>query len=427
MQRREFLKLSMIGGLAASLPLIGCSSLSTKASHKQGSLAKVVVVGGGYAGATCAKYLSTWSKGEIDVTVIEPNANFISCPLSNLVLSGSKRIQDLTFSYRGLQKNYPIHWVRNHVEAIDPIKRTVSTPHAKFSYDRLVLAPGIKFDYSAIAGMQAHDIAQRIPHAWKAGEQTELLHRQLVAMPQGGVFVMSIPKAPYRCPPGPYERVCQVAFLFKQYNPTAKIIVLDANPDIVSKKGLFTKVWQEHYAGMIDYRPNSAVQQVDSQSLMVNTEFESVRADVLNIIPPQQAGQLAKMAGLLGTKQAWVDVDFLSYASKAHESIHVIGDVVASALPKSAHMATSQAKVCAAAIVDIVRGNSPDPQPVFANTCYSFVDNEMAMHVANVYRYDAVKQIMLPAEGGGVSQAASKLEGDYAYAWADNIWADVLT
>ncbi len=427
MHRREFLKLSMIGGLAASLPLLGCSHLSPEQRQARGKLGKVVVVGGGYAGASCAKYLSAWSKGEIDVTLIEPNANFISCPLSNLVLSGSKRIQDLTFSYRALQKNYPIHWVRDHVEAIDPIRRTVSTPHAKFSYDRLVLAPGIKFDYSAIAGMQEGDISQRIPHAWKAGEQTELLHRQLLAMPQGGVFVMSIPKAPYRCPPGPYERVCQVAFLFKQYNPTAKIIVLDANPDIVSKKGLFTKVWQQHYAGMIDYRPNSTVQQVDSQKLVVSTEFESVRADVLNIIPPQQAGQLAKMAGLLSTQQAWVDVDFLSYASKAHDTVHVIGDAIASALPKSAHMATSQAKVCAAAILDMMQNLAPDLQPVFANTCYSFVDNQMAMHVANVYRYDAVKQIMLPAEGGGVSQAASKLEGDYAYAWANNIWTDVLT
>lgn len=426
MHRREFLKLSMLGGLAATLPLVGCSHL-TRTTRKQQALAKVIVVGGGYAGASCAKYLSSSSNGEIDVTVIEPNANFISCPLSNLVLSGSRRIEDLTFSYRGLQQNYPIRWLRDQVEAIDPIKRTVSTPHTKLSYDRLVLAPGIQFDYSSIAGWQGRDNVQRFPHAWKAGQQTQWLYQQLVAMPQGGVFVMTIPKAPYRCPPGPYERVCQVAYLFKQYNPTAKIIVLDANPDIVSKKALFSKVWQQYYAGMIDYRPNSIVQQLDSPKRIVHTEFERVNADVLNLIPPQQAGQLATMAGLLTDKQVWVEVDFLSYASKADSNIHVIGDAVASALPKSAHMATSQAKVCAAAMIDLLRDNAPDPQPVFANTCYSFVDNEIAMHVANVYRYDAEKHTMAPAEGGGVSQQPSKLEGDYAYAWANNIWVDVLT
>jgi sulfide dehydrogenase [flavocytochrome c] flavoprotein subunit len=424
MRRRDFIKFSVMGGLASTLPLGACSLTPTKQATKLG---KVVVVGGGYAGASCAKYLSIWSQGAIDVTVIEPNANFISCPLSNLVLSGSKRIQDLTFSYAALQKNYPINWVRDKVEAIDTTQRLVKTPHAKFAYDHLILAPGIRFDYSALPTMNNAQAQLDIPHAWKAGEQTERLFQQIQAMPAGGVFVMSIPKAPYRCPPGPYERVCQVAFYLKQNNPTAKIIVLDANPDIVSKKPLFSKVWQERYAGMIDYRPNSGLVEVDVNSRQVKTEFETVSSDVLNIIPAQQAGDLAKMAGLLNAQEKWVEVDFLSYASKAVKDVHVIGDAVASNLPKSAHMATSQAKVCAAAVVSILQQKNPDPTPVFANTCYSFVDDKVAMHVANVYRYDPAKQLMVAADGGGISQAPSEQEGKFAYAWANNIWSDVLT
>jgi len=424
MRRRDFLKLSVIGGLASTLPLSACGISPSKQAK---SLGKVVVVGGGYAGASCAKYLSIWSQGAIDVTLIEPNANFISCPLSNLVLSGSKQIQDLTFSYAALQKNYPIHWVRDKVEAIDTAQKVVKTPHGKFAYDRLILAPGISFDYSGTPNLNHTQAQYEIPHAWKAGEQTEHLFQQIQQMRQGGVFVMSIPKAPYRCPPGPYERVCQVAFYLKQHNPTGKIIVLDANPDIVSKKPLFSKVWQERYAGMIDYRPNSSVVEVDIKKRQVKTEFESVSADVLNIIPPQQAGELAKIAGLLNAQEKWVDVDFLSYASKAASEVHMIGDAVASNLPKSAHMATSQAKVCAAAVLAMMRQKAPDPIPVFANTCYSFVDDKFAMHVANVYRYDPTKRLMVSAEGGGISQAPSEQEGKFAYAWANNIWSDVLT
>jgi pyruvate/2-oxoglutarate dehydrogenase complex dihydrolipoamide dehydrogenase (E3) component len=218
-----------------------------------------------------------------------------------------------------------------------------------------------------------------------------------------------------------------VAHYLKNHKPNSKIIVLDANAEIVSKKGLFTKVWANTYTGMIDYRHDSAVVSVDVRTKTVSTEFEQVKADVLNVIPPQRAGKPAQMANLLESDYPWCEVDFLSYESKKVPNVHVIGDSVASGLPKSAHMATSQARVCASAIVELMQGRSPDPAPVFANTCYSFVDDQQAMHVANVYRYDAAKKIMVSAEGGGVSLAPSAKEGAYARAWAHNIWSDVLT
>jgi len=246
-------------------------------------------------------------------------------------------------------------------------------------------------------------------------------------MPDGGVFVMNVPAAPYRCPPGPYERASQVAYYLKNHKPKSKVIVLDANAEIISKKGLFTKVFNEMYAGLVDYRPNNTLADVDVAGRTVRTEFDAVRADVLNIIPPQRAGKPAQMAQLNNIDKRWCEVDFLTYESKLASGIHVIGDAVAAALPKSAHMATNQAKICANAIVQLMAGAAPDQTPVFANTCYSYVSDKSAMHVANVYRYDPVKKIMVSADGGGVSAAPSEQEGSFAAAWASNIWSDTLT
>jgi NADPH-dependent 2,4-dienoyl-CoA reductase/sulfur reductase-like enzyme len=236
-----------------------------------------------------------------------------------------------------------------------------------------------------------------------------------------------VPKAPYRCPPGPYERASQVAHYFKNNKPKSKVIVLDANAEIISKKGLFTKVFSDMYAGIIDYRPNTPLVEVDVASKLVKTDFDSVKANVLNIIPPQRAGKPAQLAQLNNVDKRWCEVDFLTYESKLVPNIHIIGDSVSAALPKSAHMATNQAKICANAIVQLISGQMPDPAPVFANTCYSFVTDKFAMHVANVYRYDETKKMMVSAEGGGVSMNPSEKEGIYAVAWAQNIWTDTLT
>ena len=416
--RRDFLK------IAASTALVSLPMLSKAATQAKG---RIVVVGGGYAGASAAKYLRDWSNGGLDVIVVEPRSQFVSCPLSNLVLGGNKNINDLTFGYDLLKSNHGIQWVADEVVSIDAASRVVKMKQGELAYDRLVIAPGIDFMYEQLPMLQSPQAQEEVPHAWKAGKQTVNLRKQLESMKDGGVFVMGIPKAPYRCPPGPYERVCQVAFYLKNHKPNSKIIVLDANAEIISKKGLFTKVWAEMYAGMIDYRPNSSVVDVDVATKTVKTEFESVQANVLNVIPPQRAGKIAQIVGAANVDKRWCEVDLLTYESKLVPNVHIIGDSVSAALPKSAHMATSQARVCANAIVAMMSQQAPDASPVFANTCYSFVSDKMAMHVANVYRYDANKKIMVSAEGGGVSDKPSELEGNYAHAWAKNIWSDVLT
>lgn len=416
--RRDFLK------IAASTALVSLPMLSKAAIQAKG---RILVIGGGYAGATAAKYLRDWSNGGLDVIVVEPSSQFVSCPLSNLVLGGNKNINDLTFGYDLLKSNHGIQWVTDEVVSIDTASRVVKMKQGELAYDRLVIAPGIDFMYEQLPILQTPQAQEIVPHAWKAGKQTVNLRKQLESMKDGGVFVMSIPKAPYRCPPGPYERVCQVAFYLKNHKPNSKIIVLDANAEIISKKGLFTKVWAEMYDGMIDYRPNSNVVDVDVATKTVKTEFESVEANVLNVIPLQRAGKIAQIVGAANVDKRWCEVNFLTYESKLVPNVHIIGDSVSAALPKSAHMATSQARVCANAIVAMMSQRAPDASPVFANTCYSFVSDKMAMHVANVYRYDANKKIMVSAEGGGVSDKPSELEGNYAHAWAKNIWSEVLT
>jgi NADPH-dependent 2,4-dienoyl-CoA reductase/sulfur reductase-like enzyme len=421
--RRDFIKLA---GLATAMGL-STNSLTAFARASKLPIGRVVVIGGGYAGAAAAKYLRMWSLGTIEVVVVEPNCQFVSCPLSNLVLGGSKSIDDLTFDYQLLKSNHGIQWVQDQVNAIDLDAKKISMLRGELSYDRLIIAPGVDFIYDSLPMLQSAEAQKRVPHAWKAGWQTVNLRQQLETMPDGGVFVMNVPAAPYRCPPGPYERAAQVAYYFKNHKPKSKVIVLDANAEIVSKKGLFTKVFNEMYAGLVDYRPNNTLVSVDVANKTVTTEFETVRADVLNIIPPQRAGKPAQMAQLNNVDKRWCEVDFLTYESKLANNVHVIGDAVSAALPKSAHMATNQAKICANAIVQLMAGADPDPTPVFANTCYSYVSDKSAMHVANVYRYDLVKKIMISAEGGGVSLAPSVEEGVYAGSWANNIWSDILT
>lgn len=417
-KRRDFLKLSAAAVMLKTLPAFAKTPLKPQ---------RVVVVGGGYAGATAAKYIRLWGRGSIEVTVVEPSPHFISCPLSNLVLGGSKTIEELTFSYDMLAANHGIQWVRDEMIALDPVRKKVSLARGELAYDRLILAPGVDFIYAGLDSLSSPEAQLQIPHAWKAGPQTTNLKNQLRAMPEDGVFVMTVPLMPYRCPPGPYERASQVASYFRQHKPHAKVIILDANPDIVSKGSLFRRAWAELYPGMIDYRPNSALTEVNVAMRTVKTEFETVKSDVLNVIPSQRAGRPAQMSGTVNVDRRWCGVDFVTYESTAVPGVHVIGDAVSAALPKSAHMATAQAHVCANAVVSLLNGAEPDPAPVFANTCYSFVDDRMAMHVANVYRYDALKKVMLPALGGGLSEQPSEQEGNYAHYWAQNIWSDALT
>ncbi|NBO15694.1 MAG: flavocytochrome C [Betaproteobacteria bacterium] len=424
MKRRQFIQYAGAASLTSAAALSGCATVG-------GNQPKVVVIGGGYAGATAAKYTRMWSEGKIDVTLIEPNDAFVSCPISNLVIGGHKTLQDITTPYDNLGKRHGVRLVKGMVDAIDATQKTVTLAGGQtLPYDRLIVSPGIDFMFEEVPGMQISGATEKVPHAWKAGPQTVNLRKQLEAMPDGGVFAMSIPAAPYRCPPGPYERACQVASYFKTHKPKSKILILDENADITSKAGLFRKAWADHYAGMIDYRPNHKVMDVDANTRTLTFEFnDPVKADVLNYIPRMRAGAIAVKTGLATANKRWCEVDFLTFESKAAAGIHVLGDATLSAplMPKSGHMANQHAKVCAAAVVAMLQGQAVDTMPLYNNTCYSFVTATDVVHVASVHRYDAEKKTMVTVPGsGGLSTAANELEGRYAWAWAQNIWADTL-
>jgi len=427
-QRRRLVGAALAAAGTSAL-LAGCATEQKAPAVVTRKLGRVLVVGGGYGGATAAKYIKKWGGDAIDVMLVERERAFVSCPLSNLVLGGYRKIEDLTVSYDGLRRA-GILTMNDEVLSIDTAKRSVAFQKlATQSFDRIVVAPGVDFNFGAIQGLDA-EAQKRVLHAWKAGPQTVELRRQLEAMPDGGVFVLSIPRAPYRCPPGPYERVCQVASYFKAAKPRSKIIVLDANPDLVSKKALFLAAWNGQYARMIDYRPNSMVTELDVKTLTAVTELgDKVRANVLNIVPPHGAGELARKAGLVNANNLWCGVDWVTLESTAAKGIHVLGDCTLSApaMPKSGHMANQHGKAAAAAIVELMNGRAPQPL-MMANTCYSFMDANNVAHVASVHRYDDAKKTMVTVDGsGGLSTAANQLEGVYANAWARNIWNDMLT
>ena len=419
--RRDFLK--TMGAVTATGALYGCAGGNKASGH-------VVIVGGGYGGATAAKYLRMWSEGGVQVTLIERNAQFISCPISNLVISGDKTMADITIGYEGLKK-WGVRVIQDDVTGVDAGKRSIRLAKGgEMSYDRLVLSPGIDFMWDQIPGLNNADAQGKILHAWKAGAQTVALRKQLEDMKDGGVYAITVPKAPYRCPPGPYERASVIAGYFKAKKPKSKVLILDANEEVVSKKGLFIKAWADLYPGMLEYRPNSELRDVDVASRTAILEFDKVKADVLNVVPAQRAGDIAAKSGLKLINSRWVDIDWLSMESVSTPGIHVLGDAIfpAASMPKSGHMANQHAKLAAAAILNLLAGQAPNPAPLLMNTCYSFVDSNNAIHVASVHQYDAGKKTMLPVQGaGGVSSARNEMEGKSAIGWSKNIWADMLT
>lgn len=416
-------RLIQTAAAASSLALFPQLKLAAKTDSKQ---QRVVVVGGGFAGATAAKYLKLWSP-DLDVVMVEKNSRFVSCPQSNMVLSGSRSLQQLTHDYQSLSAKYKVRTIQASVTAIDTQKRLVKLDDGSdIGYDRLIVAPGVDFIYDTLPMLTAKVVNNKIPHAWKAGPQTQLLFNQLKAMPQGGKVVMTVPAAPFRCPPGPYERACQIALFLKKHNPKGKLIILDANGGIVSKKALFENAWESHYPGLIDYYPSNAIESVDVGSLTVESLFDSFQADVLNVIPPQKAGQVAALAGVINVDRRWCEVDFRSYESTAVAGVHVIGDAVASNMPKSGHIANSQAKVCAAAVISLLKQQPVEMSPKFGNTCYSFVDDERAGYVAAVFGYDKADGQMNAMPDGGATSIATEMDGRFANAWAQNIWSDIL-
>ncbi len=412
----------LLGAAGASL-LAGCAGMATGPS-----IGRVVVVGGGFGGATAARYLKMWG-GSIDVTLVERSALFVSCPISNLVLGGHRDMTQITRGYSGLAA-LGVKVVQGDVVAVDAAGKKVRVAGGnELPYDRLVLSPGIDFMMDQVAGLATPAAQARILHSWKAGAQTLALRQQLQSMRDGGVYALSIPKVPYRCPPGPYERACMVASYFKTAKPRSKVLVLDANPEVQSKKALFEKAFKDHYAGILEYKPNAELKEVDAANNVAKFEFEDVKADVLNVVPPQRAGDIARSAGLINVNNRWVGVNWLTMEATAAPGIHVLGDATfsAPAMPKSGHMANQHAKVAAAAIIQQLKGEAVNSAPVVMNTCYSFVTGADVIHVASVHQYDAADRTFKTVPGsGGVSSAASQLEGRYALSWAENIWADML-
>jgi sulfide dehydrogenase [flavocytochrome c] flavoprotein chain len=418
-------------GAGATLAALGTLGLAGCATGGMAgpSIGRVVVVGGGFGGATAARYLRLWAN--VDVTLVERNATFVSCPISNLVVGGHRGMAEITRGYAGL-KEAGVKVVQGEVTAIDAAAKKVRLAGGgELAYDRLILSPGVDFMLDGTPGLAAALDSGRVVHGWKAGPQTTALRAQLEAMPDGGVFAMSIPKVPYRCPPGPYERACMVASYFKQHKPRAKVLVLDANPEVQSKKALFEKAFKDHYSGILEYRANNELKEVQAagSQMVAKLEFDDVKADVLNVIPPQRGGDLARTAGLLNMNARWAGVNWLSMESTVAPGVHVLGDATMSApaMPKSGHMANQHAKVAAAAIIQLLQGQPVNPAPVVMNTCYSFVTASDVIHVASVHQYDNTDKTFKTVPGsGGVSAAANALEGRYALSWASNIWHDML-
>ncbi len=413
--RREFLRASSRAGLG--LLAAGCAPKVSDFAKKPGR--RVVVIGGGWGGATAAKYVRL-ADPSIEVVLLEPNREFVSCPFSNLVLSGQRTIESLTFGYDRLRAQ-GVKVLHETATMIEPDTGRVRVGAEALPYDRLILSPGVEFQWDQVEGLAA--ARDRVLHAWKAGPQTVELARQLQAMPDGGVFVLTIPPAAYRCPPGPYERTCQVAWYLKNNKPKSKLIVLDANPNIISKTGLFRAAWAAY--PNIEYRGSNKVVKVDPDAREVTTELgDRVKYDVLNLIPPQRAGTIAVTADLVGADKRWCEVNHLTYESVKHKNIHVIGDsTIGLPVPKSGNIANSMGKICAVAVASLLNDKAA-PSIAPGNTCYSWVSDREAIAVVNTYKIEGGKVVQIEQK---LTPGQSEAWASNAIGWANSIWADMLS
>jgi NADPH-dependent 2,4-dienoyl-CoA reductase/sulfur reductase-like enzyme len=420
LSRRDFLRstAASVGlGAAASVAIAGCAA-PVKGNLAQKSGRRVIVIGGGWGGATAAKYVRLQDPS-IEVILLEPNRTFVSCPFSNLVLSGVESLDKLTLGYDGLRA----HGVKIRHEAataIEPDTKRVRIGDGYLEYDRLIVAPGVDFLWNQVEGVAGQE--QTILHAWKAGPQTVELARRLQALPDGGVVAMTVPTAPYRCPPGPYERACQIAWYLKTTKPQARLVVLDANNDVVSKTALFKAAFRAY--PNLDYRPSSTLERVDLTGReVVPTVGDRVRYDVLNLIPPQRAGAIALQAGLADSGGRWCAIDHVTFESTTHTGIHVIGDAITGVpAPKSGNIANAAGKICASAVVRMLNGQPP---LILApgNTCYSWVSNTEAIAVVNAYRIDQGKVVQIEQK---LTPRPSVEVARNSIAWRTSIWQDIL-
>ena len=419
--RRQFIQ-RLLGSVAmVSAPaIIGCTGRS--------STGRVVIIGGGFGGATCARYLQRFDP-ELDITLVEPKQRFITCPFSNLVMGGLRDMDSISHGYQGHEQR-GVKVIHAEARDIDPVARKVKlSDGSSLEYDRLVVSPGIDFRWEDVEGMD-ENAAESLPHAWNGGRQTVLLRDQLRAMNDGGLVILAPPANPFRCPPGPYERASMIAHYLKQHKPKSKILILDAKTKF-SKQPLFEQGWEQRYPGMIEWVSGSQggrVIRVDADNRTLYSELDEHSADVINFIPPQKAGAIAFRAGLVDSS-GWCPVDQRTFESRLHKNIHVIGDAsLAGAMPKSGFAANSQGKVCAAAIVSALH-NSTMPEPSYVNTCYSLVAPDYGISVAAVYGYSNEKGIYKIKGSGGVSPLEAdhdfrENEARYAKGWYASITSD---
>lgn len=428
--RRKFVKAAAACAALGSLGSIGTCVASSPASGP-GKKGRVIVIGGGYGGAIASKYIKM-ADADIEVLLIEKNTSYVSCPLSNEVLGGERTIASLTFDYVKLSRNRDIKFMKDEVVEIDAANHFVKGASGnKYSYDKLVVSPGVDFRYNKIEGYSA-EVANKIPHAWKAGPQTQLLRKQLEAMKDGGVCYIAAPPNPFRCPPGPYERAAQIAMYFKHHKPKSKVIILDAK-DKFSKQGLFMQGYKKFYDGMVEWVPGAAggiIEAVEPGSNTLIGQVDEYKGDVLNIIPAQKAGKIAHVAGLVD-ESGWCPVDQKTFESTIHKNIYVIGDAcIAGKMPKSGYAANSQGKVCAAAIVAAMNGEEPG-EPSYVNTCYSIIAAEWGISVAAVYQLVDGQIVGVKGAGGlspmDASAETRAIEAKYAVSWFKNITADMFT
>jgi sulfide dehydrogenase [flavocytochrome c] flavoprotein chain len=415
--RRDFLKTTAAGAAAAMLPLPALA---------QGAGGRVVVIGGGFAGTTCARFIKRIDP-RITVTLVEASQTFTACPFSNIVIAGLRELKAQEFGYGKLSADQ-VATNFAPAAAVDAQGRAVTLSNGvRLPYDRLVVAPGIDIRWDGLPGY-TEAAAERMPHAWKAGEQTLLLRRQLEAMEDGGTVIIAAPANPFRCPPGPYERASLIAYYLKTKKPKSKLLILDAK-DAFSKQGLFQNAWKALYPNLewVSLSKGGKVTSVDVGEMTLVTDFGRHKANVANVIPPQKAARIAEIAGV-ADRTGWCPIDPVTFESKLQPNIHVVGDAsIAGAMPKSAFSANAQAKVCAAAVAKLIAGGKPD-EPRFINTCYSLVAPDYGISVANVYgpADGQIKDL-----GGGVSKADAPAatraqEATFANGWFKTITEEVF-
>ena len=424
LDRRNFIKL--LGG-ASTAALAGCAGLPAAVTEKKGP--RVVVIGGGYGGSIAAKYIRMLDK-KIEVVLIERNKEFVSCPFSNFYITGlMPDMAALSINYDKLAANHGITMVYDEVTAIDPAAKKVVTNGGSIPYDRLIVSPGIDFRTEEIEGYD-ESTPLTIPHAWKAGEQSTILRNQLMAMPNGGKVIISMPLTPYRCPPGPYERASLVAQYLKTHKPKSKVILLDANPDIVSKKPLFAKAWKEYYSGILEYVPGKKITKVDAKNKTVYVEgIEDIKGDVVNLIPAQRAGKIAVAAGLVGDDKKWCPIEPMSFESTKHKGIHIIGDACAipsdgAPMPKSGYAANSQAKVCATNVVNLMNGKEL-VEFSGINVCYSAISDHKSVTIAQVFKLEKGKVKSAATAISPADFSLGEAEHTFGESWLRNILTEM--